>query len=204
MIGRIAGTLVLRQPPHLLVDCHGVGYEIEAPMPVFYDLPQVGEKVVLLIHMVVREDSQLLYGFSSVDQRAMFRELIKVNGVGAKMAVAILSGLSAEDFSLCISNQDVAALTRLPGIGKKTAERLIVEMQDRVGKLGGDSAVVTPGDVSNSNAGSDRSQAIAALEALGFKGPEAQRMVKSSNGSSVEEIVRDALKMVSPKSDKGK
>ena len=154
--------------------------------------------------MVVREDAQLLYGFSSVDQRAMFRELIKVNGVGAKMAVAILSGLSAEDFSLCITNQDVAALTRLPGIGKKTAERLIVEMQDRVGKLGGDSAVVTPGDVSNNNAGSDRSQAIAALEALGFKGPEAQRMVKSSNGSSVEEIVRDALKMVSPKSDKGK
>ena len=197
MIGRIAGTLVLRQPPQLLVDCNGVGYEIEAPMPVFYDLPQVGEKVVLLIHMVVREDAQLLYGFSSVDQRAMFRELIKVNGVGAKMAVAILSGLSAEDFSLCISNQDVATLTRLPGIGKKTAERLIVEMQDRVGKLGGDPATVTAGDVSNSNAGSDRSQAIAALEALGFKGPEAQRMVKSASGDSVEEIVREALKMVS-------
>lgn len=198
MIGRIAGTLVLRQPPQLLVDCHGVGYEIEAPMPVFYDLPQVGEKVVLFIHMVVREDAQLLYGFSNVSQRAMFRELIKVNGVGAKMAVAILSGLSAEEFSLCISTQDVAALTRLPGIGKKTAERLIVEMQDRVGKLGGDPAAASPGDVAATNAGSDRSQAIAALEALGFKGAEAQRMVKASNGSSVEDIVRDALKMVSP------
>ncbi len=198
MIGRIAGTLVLRQPPQLLVDCHGVGYEIEAPMPVFYDLPQVGEKVVLFIHMVVREDAQLLYGFSNVSQRAMFRELIKVNGVGAKMAVAILSGLSAEEFSLCISTQDVAALTRLPGIGKKTAERLIVEMQDRVGKLGADPAAASPGDVAGTNAGSDRSQAIAALEALGFKGAEAQRMVKASSGSSVEDIVRDALKMVSP------
>ena len=199
MIGRIAGTLVYRQPPQLLVDCNGVGYEIEAPMPVFYDLPQPGEKVVLFIHMVVREDAQLLYGFSSLEQRAMFRELIKVNGVGAKMAVAILSGLSAEEFSLCISTQDVVALTRLPGIGKKTAERLIVEMQDRIGKLAADQPPVAAGDVSALLAGSGRSQAIAALEALGFKSAEAQRMVKSSKGETVEDIVRDALKMVSSK-----
>lgn len=198
MIGRIAGTLVYRQPPQLLVDCNGVGYEIEAPMPVFYDLPKVGEKVVLFIHMIVREDAQLLYGFSSINQRAMFRELIKVNGVGAKMAVAILSGLSAEEFSLCISSQDVAALTRLPGIGKKTAERLIVEMQDRIGKIGGDLPAASAADAGSSAvAGSNRSQAIAALEALGFKGAEAQRMVKSAGGDSVEDIVRDALKMVS-------
>jgi Holliday junction DNA helicase RuvA len=199
MIGRIAGTLVTRQPPQLLVDCNGVGYEIEAPMPVFYNLPQVGEKVVLFIHMVVREDAQLLYGFSSLDQRAMFRELIKVSGVGAKMAVAILSGLSAEDFALCIANQDVAALTRLPGIGKKTAERLIVEMQDRVGKLGGDNAALPSGVVAAGGEASNQSQAIAALEALGFKSAEAQRMVKRSKGTTVEDIVREALKGVSSK-----
>ncbi len=198
MIGRIAGILVTRQPPQLLVDCNGVGYEIEAPMPVFYNLPQVGEKVVLFIHMVVREDAQLLYGFSTLDQRAMFRELIKVSGVGAKMAVAILSGLSAEDFAMCITNQDVAALTRLPGIGKKTAERLIVEMQDRVGKLGGDN-VSLPGGSAATSGGNNQSQAIAALEALGFKSAEAQRMVKGTKGDSVEEIVRDALKSVSGK-----
>lgn len=198
MIGRIAGILVTRQPPQLLVDCNGVGYEIEAPMPVFYNLPQVGEKVVLFIHMVVREDAQLLYGFSTLDQRAMFRELIKVSGVGAKMAVAILSGLSAEDFAMCITNQDVAALTRLPGIGKKTAERLIVEMQDRVGKLGGDN-VAAAGVGGAAAGGNNQSHAIAALEALGFKSAEAQRMVKGTTGDSVEEIVRDALKSVSGK-----
>ena len=199
MIGRIAGTLVTRQPPQLLVDRNGVGFEIEAPMPVFYNLPQVGEKVVLFIHMVVREDAQLLYGFSTLDQRAMFRELIKVSGVGAKMAVAILSGLSAEDFALCIANQDVAALTRLPGIGKKTAERLIVEMQDRVGKLGGDNEALPSGVAATDGVTSNPSQAIAALEALGFKTAEAQRMVKGSQGTTVEDIVREALRGVSAK-----
>lgn len=199
MIGRIAGKLVHRQPPQLLVDCNGVGYEIEAPMPVFYELPKVGENVVLFIHMIVREDAQLLYGFSSLSQRAMFRELIKVNGVGAKMAVAILSGLSADEFAQCISSQDVAALTRLPGIGKKTAERLIVEMQDRLGRLAGDQDTTTAGSSAAVAAPSDRSQAIAALEALGFKGAEAQRMVKSSQGESVEEILRNALKMAPAK-----
>lgn len=198
MIGRIAGKLIMRQPPQLMVDCHGVGYEIEAPMPVFYQLPQVGEEVVLFIHMVVREDAQLLYGFSTLDQRAMFRELIKVSGVGAKMAVAILSGLSAEDFAQCIANQDVTSLTRLPGIGKKTAERLIVEMQDRIGKLSAET-ISTPAGSTSATAGSDRGQAIAALESLGFKTAEAQRMVKASDGGSVEEIVREALKGVKVK-----
>ncbi|MEM7258708.1 MAG: Holliday junction branch migration protein RuvA [Pseudomonadota bacterium] len=198
MIGRIAGKLIMRQPPQLMVDCHGVGYEIEAPMPVFYQLPQVGEEVVLFIHMVVREDAQLLYGFSSLDQRAMFRELIKVSGVGAKMAVAILSGLSADEFAQCIANQDVNSLTRLPGIGKKTAERLIVEMQDRIGKLSSDTVTLPAGGAAPSTGG-DREQAMAALESLGFKSAEAQRMVKSTDGSSVEEIVRNALKGVSVK-----
>ncbi len=198
MIGRIAGKLISRQPPQLMVDCHGVGYEIEAPMPVFYQLPQVGEEVVLFIHMVVREDAQLLYGFSTLDQRAMFRELIKVSGVGAKMAVAILSGLSADDFAHCIANEDAASLTRLPGVGKKTADRLIVEMQDRIGKLSGTALPAQSGG-GGMVASGDRGQAVAALESLGFKSAEAQRMVKASGGESVEEIVREALKGVSPK-----
>ncbi len=201
MIGRIAGKLVYKQPPQLLIDCNGVGYEIEAPLPVFYDLPAVGEPVVVFTHMIVREDAQLLYGFQSLAQRAMFRELIKVNGVGAKMAVAILSGLSAEEFSDCITNQDVATLTRLPGIGKKTAERLIVEMQDRLGRLSLDNAASLPtsegGDsTAAQGSSSNRGQALAALEALGFKGTEARRMVKDSDGATVEDIIRDALKKV--------
>ena len=201
MIGRIAGKLVYKQPPQLLIDCNGVGYEIEAPLPVFFDLPAVGEPVMVYTHMIVREDAQLLYGFQSLAQRAMFRELIKVNNVGAKMAIAILSGLSAEEFSDCIANQDVATLTRLPGVGKKTAERLIVEMQDRLGRLSLDNAAGVPASDVGGSAGpqgssSNRGQAIAALEALGFKGAEARRMIKDSDGASVEEIIRDALKKV--------
>jgi len=159
VIGRIAGTLITVQPPRLLVDCGGVGYDIEAPLPVFFDLPSCGESVVLHIHMIVREDAQLLYGFSSLSQRSLFRELIKVNGVGAKMAVAILSGLSAEEFSVCVQNQDVSTLTRLPGIGKKTAERLIVEMQDRVQKVPSD----TPGAVAAESAGAASGSHLAAM-----------------------------------------
>ncbi len=199
MIGRIAGTIILSQPPQLMIDCNGVGYEIEAPLSVFFNLPAVGDKVVLFTHLTVRDDAHLLYGFSSIAQRAMFRELIKVSGVGAKMAVAILSGLSAEDFALCIANQDVTTLTRLPGIGKKTAERLIVEMQDRIGKLGGDNVSLPSASVAAGGEASAKSQAIAALEALGFKSAEAARMVKASSGDSVEDIVREALKGVSAK-----
>ena len=196
MIGRIAGTIIQSQPPFMMVDCNGVGYEIEAPMSVFFDLPPAGKPIVLFTHMVVREDAQLLYGFSSLAQRAMFRELIKVSGVGAKMGIAILSGLSADEFSQCIADQDTATLTRLPGIGKKTAERLIVEMQDRIQKLPTDTgAPVTAG--AGASAGSLQSQAITALEALGFKNAEARKMVKSANGETVEEIIRDALKAVS-------
>jgi len=196
MIGRIAGTLILSQPPYMMVDCNGVGYEIEAPMSVFFDLPPVGKPVVLFTHLTVRDDAHLLFGFSSIAQRAMFRELIKVNKVGAKMAIVILSGLSADEFSQCIADNDVAALTRLPGIGKKTAERLIVEMQDRVQKLPGDTGSATAAGSAGS-AGSQQGQAIAALEALGFKNTEARKMVKSASGETVEEIIRDALKSVS-------
>lgn len=197
MIGRIAGTIVLSQPPQLLIDCNGVGYEIDAPLSVFFNLPPVGEKVVLFTHLIVREDVQQLYGFSSIAQRAMFRELIKVSGVGAKMAIAILSGLSADEFSQCIADHDVASLTRLPGIGKKTAERLIVEMQDRVAKLPTESGTAAPAGGADSGGGSIQSQAIAALEALGFKNAEARKMVKAASGDTVEDIIRDALKAVS-------
>lgn len=202
MIGRIAGKLVYKQPPQLMIDCNGVGYEIEAPLPVFFDLPAAGEPVVLFTHMIVREDAQLLYGFQSLAQRAMFRELIKVNGVGAKMGVAILSGLSAEEFSDCITHQDVATLTRLPGIGKKTAERLIVEMQDRLGRLASDNTTdgvpLDTGAAAPQGApGNNRGQAVAALEALGFKAAEARRMVKDVDGESVEDLIREALKKVS-------
>ena len=194
MIGRIAGTIILSQPPQLMIDCNGVGYEIEAPMSVFYNLPPVGENVVLFTHLAVRDDAHLLYGFSSIAQRALFRELIKVSGVGAKMAIAILSGLSAEEFSQCIANEDAATLTRLPGIGKKTAERLILEMQDRVAKLSTESGV--PGSVggADSSTAGIQAQAVAALEALGFKNAEARKMVKSASGETVEEIIREALK----------
>ncbi len=195
MIGRIAGKLIYSQPPHLMLDCNGVGYEIEAPLSVFFDLPSAGKPVVLFTHLTVRDDAHLLFGFSTLAQRAMFRELIKVSGVGAKMAIAILSGLSAEEFSQCIADHDVATLTRLPGIGKKTAERLIVEMQDRVQKLATESGVPLP--VGGDSAGGHKGQAIAALEALGFKNTEARKMVKSADGDSVEEIIRDALKAVS-------
>ena len=194
MIGRIAGTIILSQPPQLMIDCNGVGYEIEAPLSVFFELPPVGKQVVLFTHLVVREDAHLLYGFSSTAQRAMFRELIKVSGVGAKMAIAILSSLTAEEFSQCIADQDVASLTRVPGIGKKKAERLIVEMQDRVAKLPTESGVPASVGGAESAGGSKQGQAIAALEALGFKTVEARRMVKSASGETVEEIIREALK----------
>lgn len=197
MIGRIAGVLIASQPPRLLVDCGGVGYDIEAPLPVFFELPKVGQPVVLHTHMVVREDAQLLYGFTTLAQRAMFRELIKVSQVGAKMAIAILSGLSAEEFSDCVANQDVSTLTRLPGVGKKTAERLIVEMQDRVAKLASSDDVGL--NLTRPVAGGDSghtAQAVAALESLGFKNAEARRMVKGLEGDSVEEIVRSALRAV--------
>lgn len=197
MIGRIAGTLILSQPPYMMVDCNGVGYEIEAPMSVFFDLPPAGKPVVLFTHLTVRDDAHLLYGFSSIAQRAMFRELIKVSGVGAKMAIAILSGLSADEFSQCIADHDVATLTRLPGIGKKTAERLIVEMQDRVQKLPSETGSATATGTAAGAGGSQQGQAIAALEALGFKNTEARKMVKSASGETVEEIIRDALKAVS-------
>lgn len=194
MIGRLSGVLLEKNPPALLVDVQGVGYEIDAPMSTFYALPALGEDVALFTHLIVREDAQLLYGFASRTERVLFRALLKVNGVGAKVALAILSGMSAEEFISCVSSKDVAALVRVPGIGKKTAERLLVELQDKVEALG----------VSSLPAGaskpvveqSTRSQAEEALAALGYKPVEAARLLDkvASDDQSVEQMIRAALR----------
>ena len=196
MIGRLSGLLVQKQPPELLLDVNGVGYEVSAPMSTFYALPDVGEDVVIHTHMVVREDAQLLYGFATESERALFRILIKINGVGPKLAITILSGIAAEDFVRCIHDNDTAALVRLPGIGKKTAERLIVELKDKVGtedEAGESSA--TPGSIENTTVKSPIGDAVSALISLGYKPNDASRMVRSIETESLntEEIIRQAL-----------
>ena len=195
MIGRLKGILLEKQPPHLLLDVNGVCYEVDAPMTTFYELPEVGSAVVLHTHFVVREDAQLLYGFLRQSDRGLFRTLIKISGVGPKMALAILSGMSADEFVGCVQSGDSAALTRVPGIGKKTAERLVVEMRDRVKDWQGvalppDAAPVAP------TADDALKDAVSALVALGYKPQEASRMVArvESEGLGSEEIIRQALR----------
>jgi Holliday junction DNA helicase RuvA len=195
MIGRISGTLLEKAPPSLLVDAGGVGYEIDAPMSTFYTLPQTGEQVALHTHLVVREDAQLLYGFTTKIERTLFKELLKVSGVGAKVALSILSGLSVDDFLASIDNKDVDTLVRVPGIGKKTAERLVVEMHDRVAKLnvGSLPGMASSGQLSSSG----RAQAEEALAALGYKPAETKRLLDKvpDEGQSVEELIRAALRL---------
>jgi Holliday junction DNA helicase RuvA len=198
MIGRLSGQLLVRQPPQLLIDVNGIGYEVEAPMSTFYSLPEIGSKVTLHTHLVVREDAHTLFGFATENERAMFRALIKVNGVGAKLALTILSGISADDFIRCVMDGDAASLTRLPGVGKKTAERLIVEMKDVLKKwqaeAGETGAAITPVSalVQPDDAVAD---AVSALIALGYKPPEASRMVRGiqTKDMSSEGIIRLAL-----------
>lgn len=196
MIGRLRGKLIIKRAPQLLVDVNGVGYEVDAPMSSFYALPELGEEVTLFTHMVVREDAQLLYAFATEAERSFFRKLIKINGVGAKMALAILSGMSVDAFARCIQEGDVASLVRLPGVGKKTAERLIVEMKDKLQaeiESSLPSGVVV--DVA-AKADDPLEDAISALVALGYKANEAQRMIKAikPDGLASEEIIRQALK----------
>jgi len=196
MIGRINGTLLEKNPPALLVSVQGVGYEVDVPMSTFYGLPAVGNAIELHTHFVVREDAQLLFGFASKLERSLFRALLKVNGVGAKVALSILSGMTAEEFFSCIAQKDAVALTRVPGIGKKTAERLVVEMQDKVDALAGGSVQAgLPVD----NQSSPRSQASDALTALGYKPAEVKRLLDKTavDGQSVEEMIRGALRSVS-------
>ncbi len=197
MIGRLKGIVVEKQPPHLLVEVNGVGYEVEAPLSTFFDLPGEGGEVVLLTHLVVRDDAHLLYGFASERERRLFRELIKVSGVGAKMALAILSGISAEDFITCVRDNDTAALVRVPGIGKKTAQRLIMEMRDRLGEDWQPAAPVAGGGPAPAAPSGSGGEARAALEALGYKPAEAERLVKGvagHEGLSTEAIIRAALR----------
>lgn len=197
MIGRIQGTLIYKQPPHLLIDVQGVAYEIEAPMTTFYKLPDVSTEVTLLTHLVVRDDAHLLFGFASVDDRTLFRALIKVNGVGAKMALAILSGMEADHFIQCVLDGDANSLVSLPGVGKKTAERLIIEMRDSLKTLSMDHTA----DMQTTTIGTNRphnqsDDAISALIGLGYKQQEASRFVHAvaTDGMDSEEIIRQALK----------
>lgn len=195
MIGRLKGTLLRKEPPALLVDVGGVGYEIEAPMTTFYDLPAVGETVVLHTHLVVREDAHLLYGFAREGQRRLFRELLKVNGVGPRIALAILSGLNDAELARCVAGEDVARLTQVPGIGRKTAERLIVELRDKLPSPVADVSVAatTAGPATPLD---PAAEAVSALIALGYKPNEASRAVRNvpGKGLGVEEIIRQALK----------
>lgn len=196
MIGRISGTLLEKNPPSLLLNVQGVGYEVDVPMSTFYDLPSIGEAVELHTHFVVREDAQLLFGFASKLERSVFRTLLKVNGVGAKVALSILSGMTTDELFQSIAQKDAVPLTRVPGIGKKTAERLVVELQDKVDALAGGSVQAgLPETVDTST----RMQAEDALLALGYKSAEAKRLLdkNSSDGQSVEEMIRAALRGVS-------
>ena len=190
MIGFLRGVLSAKHPPSLLLDVGGVGYEVEAPMSTFYTLPDVGQPVELFTHLLVREDAHVLFGFATGDERQLFRDLLKVSGIGARMALAILSGSSVEGFARCVQAGDVASLTRIPGIGRKTAERLIVEMRDRLEKSS--VSLAGPGPKA---AASASDEAYDALVALGYKPAEAQRLIKSvaADGKSTEDVIRAAL-----------
>jgi Holliday junction DNA helicase RuvA len=195
MIGFLKGRLAVKQPPMLLIDVNGVGYELEAPMSTFYGLPALGEAVALFTHLVVREDAHILFGFGTDGERRLFRGLLKVSGIGPKIALSVLSGASVDDFLRIIEAEDVAMLTRIPGIGRKTAERVIIEMRDGVKKF------AVPGTEFAAAAGigaalTPQSEAFSALIALGYKPPEITRLLKSADepGLSTTEIIRRALK----------
>jgi Holliday junction DNA helicase RuvA len=199
MIGRLTGILLEKEPPMLLVDVNGIGYEVEAPMSTFYQLPAAGEQVTLHTHLIVREDAQYLCGFASQSERHLFRSLIKVNSVGAKLALGILSGISADEFVRCVHEKDTAALTRLPGVGKKTAERLIIEMRDRLKELGAQLPTM-PAAADSGETGTTSNHAaqdaISALVSLGYKPQEASRLLQNIDTSDKdsESIIRAALK----------
>ncbi len=203
MIGRLRGEIADKQAPYLLLDVNGIGYELEAPMSTFFNLPNAGEQATLYTHLAIRDDAHVLYAFGTESERALFRSLLKVNGVGAKMALGILSGMSAEDFSQCVQNEDVVSLVRLPGIGNKTAQRLIVEMRDRLAKLDIQpvSGFISSGSAAPSRPATPVSDAVAALTALGYRAQDASQMVKAieSEGQSSEELIRAALKAAAKK-----
>lgn len=195
MIGMLRGKLIYRQAPELMLDVNGVGYELQASMTSFYDLPELGEEVTLHTHFIVREDAQILYAFSSTTERELFRTLLKVNGVGPKMALAIVSGMTVNEFAERVRAGDAAGLTRLPGVGKKTAERLIIEMRDRLPKDEGTTPVAPKSEQLEIKSDPEE-EAINALLALGYKPTEASKMIsrQGKQGLSVEVMIRNALK----------
>ena len=189
MIGYLRGTLITKRPPSLTLDVGGVGYELEAPMSTFYRLPEIGQPLTLVTHLLVRDDAHVLYGFSTEAERALFRSLLKVSGVGARIALGVLSGMSVQGFRQCVLAKDVASLTRLPGVGRKTAERLLVEMADR---LPGAETPHEGGDAPDTAEG----EAQGALLALGYKPAEVMQMLKDLDTGrlSTEQLIREALK----------
>lgn len=196
MIGFLRGKLLAKHPPQLLVDVGGVGYELDAPMSTFYGLPSVGAELSLFTHLVVREDAHVLFGFATERERRLFRELLKVSNVGPKIALAVLSGVSVEDFLGCIAAEDVDTLVRVPGVGRKTAERILIEMRDRVKGFSEVAAHAPPlNGINGSPGGSAQSEAFSALVALGYKPAEVTRLLKSVDPAlqTVEELIRAAL-----------
>ena len=193
MIARLSGTLVSKQPPSMVIDVNGVGYEVEAPLSVFYDLPENGQPVVLLTHLSISDTAHTLYGFASEAERTLFRQLLKISGIGAKLALTILSGASGAELAQYVADRDTAALTRLPGIGKKTAERIIIELRDKLGDLPEPAGGLQGGGAPAG--GSATVEAKNALAALGYKPQEASRMVQAiaKPEMGTEEIIRLAL-----------
>ena len=194
MIGRLRGIILEKQAPNLVLDVQGVGYEVAAPMSTFIHLPAINEEVSLFTHLIVREDAQLLYGFASTRERILFRSLLKVNGVGAKLALTILSGSDVDDFARSVQEGDTASLTRLPGVGKKTAERLIIEMRDRLKEVSSSMGLKPVVSAAAKLAGA-KDEAAEALVSLGYKPAEADKMIRQldTDGLNTEQIIKLAL-----------
>jgi Holliday junction DNA helicase RuvA len=191
MIGSLRGKLTSKQAPQIIIECHGVGYEVETPMSTFLDLPSIGDDLFLFTHLLVREDAQTLYGFSTENERSLFRSLLRISGVGAKMGLAILSAMSVADFQRCVEYEDAATLVKIPGVGKKTAERLIIEMRDKIEKT-----PTAPGAAAVTVESSPRSEAVDALIALGYKAAEVNKLIGTMDvdGQTAEDIIRQALR----------
>ena len=191
MIGSLRGKLTSKQAPQIIIECHGVGDEVETPMSTFLDLPSIGDDLFLFTHLLVREDAQTLYGFSTENERSLFRSLLRISGVGAKMGLAILSAMSVADFQRCVEYEDAATLVKIPGVGKKTAERLIIEMRDKIEKT-----PTAPGAAAVTVESSPRSEAVDALIALGYKAVEVNKLIGTMDvdGQTAEDIIRQALR----------
>ncbi|MEM6513581.1 MAG: Holliday junction branch migration protein RuvA [Pseudomonadota bacterium] len=191
MIGSLRGVLIDKQAPVVTIDCQGVGYEVETPMSTFLELPPLNQEVFLHAHLAVREDAQTLYGFATTGEKALFRLLIKVSGIGAKIALGVLSAMPVREFERCIQHEDAASLVKVPGIGKRTAERLIIEMRDKI-----DAEPILVKTTRVAAAGDSRTEALDALIALGYKPREVSQLIDKldTDGRSTEDIIRDALK----------